>query len=359
MQQGESVAETDSPCCHLQQRASLEFCREAGALLETTASTGYLDGDRLRGKSLAYNANPPRGSECLRPREGMGDSMGTGTKIGIILILVLVIVVIANLLDSEVQRGPSAEQQVTGGVLGSTSPLQGSNLPGTTPGSVGTSGQGDAVLRDAQGKPVADSKTTAGSQPAVEGPSNVPLVDNVAVKPALARTDQVGLTPAAGVIRDDQGIDPVVVNRQGPDRGTASRVTPATKPVVPVMTRIEVQQGDSLWAIASRELGGGIHWPELLKVNPGLEELTILVPGRMLTIPNVQRSPTVRAVAATRPTVSTREGVRLYQIRDGDTLYDIARDELGNGGRWMEILKLNDGLDPNALPIGRKIFVPR
>ncbi|MGE4631735.1 MAG: LysM domain-containing protein, partial [Planctomycetota bacterium] len=274
----------------------------------------------------------------------------------IILILVLVIVVIANLLDSEVQRGPTAEQQVTGTVPEATASLQGTNQSGAE---VGTSGQRNAVERAAQGQPAVDSKTTAGSQPAVEGPSNVPLVDNVAVKPALARTDQVGLTPAAGVIRNDQGIDPVVVNRQGPDRGTASRVTPATKPVVPVMTRIEVQQGDSLWAIASRELGGGIHWPELLKVNPGLEELTILVPGRMLTIPNVQRSPTVRAVAATRPTVSTREGVRLYQIRDGDTLYDIARDELGNGGRWMEILKLNDGLDPNALPIGRKIFVPR
>jgi len=356
VQQGESVAETDSPCCHLQQRASLEFCHEAGALLETTASTGYLDGDRLRGKSLAYNANPPRGSECLRPREGMGDSMGTGTKIGIILILVLVIVVIANLLDSEVQRGPTAEQQVTGGVPEATASLQGTNQSGAV---VGTSGQRNAVERAAQGQPAVDSKTTAGSQPAVEGPSDVPLVDNVAVKPALARTDQVGLTPAAGVIRSDQGIDPVVVNRQGTDQGTPPRTTVATQPVVPVMTRVEVRTGDSLWSIASKNLGGGIHWPELLKVNPGLEEHTILVPGRVLTIPVVQRSPTVRAVAATRPTASAREGVRLYLIRDGDTLYDIARDELGNGGRWMEIQKLNDGLDPNALPIGRKIFVPR
>ncbi len=215
------------------------------------------------------------------------------------------------------------------------------------------------MVSDAQGKPGPDSKTTAGSQPAVEGPSDAPLVDNVAVKPALARTDQVGLTPAAGVIRDDQGIDPVVVNRQGPDRGTASRTSASTQPEGPVTTRVEVQQGDSLWLIASRELGGGSHWPELLKVNPGLEEHTILVPGRVLTIPGRKRSPTVRAVAATGPTVSAREGVRLYQIREGDTLYDIAHDELGNGGRWMEIQKLNDGLDPNALPIGRKIFVPR
>ena len=285
--------------------------------------------------------------------------MGTGTKIGIILILVMVVVVIANLLNSEVQRGPTAEQQVTGTVPDATASLQGTNQSGAVPRPVGTSGQRNAVVRPAQGQPVADSKTTAASQPAVEGPRDAPLVDNVAVKPALARTDQVDLTPAAGVIRDDQGIDPVVVNRQGPDRGTASRVTPATKPVVPVTTQIVVQQGDSLWAIASRELGGGKHWPELLKVNPGLTEDTTLQPGRKLTIPGRDRSPTVGAMTATRPTVSAREGVRLYQIRDGDTLYDIAQDELGNGGRWMEIMKLNDGLNPNALPIGRKIFVPR
>jgi len=359
VQQGESVAETDSPCCHLQQRGSLEFFHEAGALLETTASTGYLDGDRLRGKSLAYNTNPPRGSECLRPREGMGDSMGTGTKIGIILILVLVIVVIANLLDSEVQRGPTAEQQVTGGVLGSTSPDNGTIQPSVSSRSDVTSEQRDAAVRAAQRKPGTDPQANQNSQPAVEGPIDAPLVDNVAVKPALAKTDQVGLTPAAGVIRGDQGIDPVVVNRQGTDQGTPPRTTVATQPVVPVMTRVEVRTGDSLWSIASKNLGGGIHWPELLKVNPGLEEHTILVPGRVLTIPVVQRSPTVRAVAATRPTASAREGVRLYLIRDGDTLYDIARDELGNGGRWMEIMKLNDGLNPNALPIGRKIFVPR
>jgi len=356
VQQGESVAETDSPCCHLQQRASLEFCHDAGALLETTAITGYLGGDRLRGKPLAYYANPPRGSECLRPREGMGDSMGTGTKIGIILILVLVVVVIANLLDSEVQRGPTAEQQVTGGVLGSSAPDNGTIQPAVSSRSEVTSGERDAVVRAAQRKPGTDPQTNADTQPVGEGPSDAPLVDNVGLKPAVARTDLVDLTPAAGVIRNDQGIDPVVVNRQGADQGTPPRNTAATKPV---MTQVEVKTGDSLWSIASEYLGGGIHWPELLKVNPGLEEFTILVPGRVLTIPNVQRSPTVTAVAATRPTVSTREGVRLYQIRDGDTLYDIARDELGNGGRWMEIQKLNDGLDPNALPIGRKIFVPR
>ncbi len=335
----------------------MEKSHEVGALLDKNASTGYLADDRLRGRPLAYYANPPRGSERHRPREGMGDSMGTGTKIGIILILVLVVVVIANLLDSEVQRGPTAEQQVTGTVLEPTAPLQVSNTAGATPRPVGD--QRNAVVRPTQRKPGAETKTPAGSQPAVEGPSDAPLVDNVSVKPALARTDQVDLTPAAGVIRNDQGIDPVVVNRRGPDLGNPSRTSPSTGPVVPVTTQIVVERGDSLWSIASRELGGGIHWPELLKVNPGLEENTTLVPGRVLMIPGKKSSPTVRAVAATRPTVSAREGVRLYQIRAGDTLYDIAQDELGNGGRWMEIQKLNDGLNPNALPIGKKIFVPR
>ncbi|OUU25039.1 MAG: hypothetical protein CBC13_02695, partial [Planctomycetia bacterium TMED53] len=40
--------------------------------------------------------------------------MGTGTKIGFILISILVVIVIANLLNNEVQNGPSGEEQVTG-----------------------------------------------------------------------------------------------------------------------------------------------------------------------------------------------------------------------------------------------------
>ena len=40
--------------------------------------------------------------------------MGTGTKIGLVLVLVLAVVLIANLLDREVDRAPSAREQITG-----------------------------------------------------------------------------------------------------------------------------------------------------------------------------------------------------------------------------------------------------
>lgn len=38
---------------------------------------------------------------------------------------------------------------------------------------------------------------------------------------------------------------------------------------------------------------------------------------------------------------------KLYEIKDGDDLFTISHQELGNGDRWVEIYKLNIGLIPN------------
>ncbi|MCR4414253.1 MAG: LysM peptidoglycan-binding domain-containing protein, partial [Thermoguttaceae bacterium] len=68
-----------------------------------------------------------------------------------------------------------------------------------------------------------------------------------------------------------------------------------------------------------------------------------------------------RQNAAPVTIASGRAGGRVYVVREGDTLYDIARTELGKASRWGEIYDLNwnqlgnrlDGLTP-----GMKLVLP-
>jgi hypothetical protein len=66
------------------------------------------------------------------------------------------------------------------------------------------------------------------------------------------------------------------------------------------------------------------------------------------------------------PSASTRQdqrgvGGRTYLVEAGDTLFDIARNELGDGARWREILRLNRetlGDDSHDLSPGTKLILP-
>ncbi len=47
-----------------------------------------------------------------------------------------------------------------------------------------------------------------------------------------------------------------------------------------------------------------------------------------------------------------------YTVKKGDTLYSMAKNQLGNGQRWRDIITLNPGLDPAALKIGSTLLIP-
>lgn len=47
-----------------------------------------------------------------------------------------------------------------------------------------------------------------------------------------------------------------------------------------------------------------------------------------------------------------------YTVVKGDTLFSIAKTNLGNGNRWPEIVKLNPGLKPETLKVGQTIKLP-
>ncbi len=51
-------------------------------------------------------------------------------------------------------------------------------------------------------------------------------------------------------------------------------------------------------------------------------------------------------------------GLREYVVQPGDTLGHIAQRELGSYAHWEEILKLNEGLDPQSIQAGDLITLP-
>ena len=52
-------------------------------------------------------------------------------------------------------------------------------------------------------------------------------------------------------------------------------------------------------------------------------------------------------------------GSGTYIVQRGDTLWSIASRELGDGQRWRDIRDANPRIDPDNLPIGAELRLPR
>ncbi|MFD2330382.1 LysM peptidoglycan-binding domain-containing protein [Cohnella sp. GCM10020058] len=75
------------------------------------------------------------------------------------------------------------------------------------------------------------------------------------------------------------------------------------------------------------------------------------------------REPKVRTKAASGATVRTdmKPVPKTYVVRQGDTLYAIAKRELGSSARWNEVYAKNKALigsDPNLILPGQKLVMP-
>ncbi|HEY2588286.1 MAG TPA: LysM domain-containing protein [Tepidisphaeraceae bacterium] len=53
-----------------------------------------------------------------------------------------------------------------------------------------------------------------------------------------------------------------------------------------------------------------------------------------------------------------RSAGRTYLVKQGDTLFRIAREQYGSGGEWRRIAEANPGLTPATLKAGQKLVMP-
>jgi nucleoid-associated protein YgaU len=137
-----------------------------------------------------------------------------------------------------------------------------------------------------------------------------------------------------------------------------------------------VEPNDSFWTISQKVYGAPGFFKALQRHNrkPGTPNVGLTV-GEKLSTPPIEQlrreypnlCPKPRTAATGGPATynaSTRNAPhtgRTYVVEEGDTLFDIARYELGKASRWSEIYDLNRaqlGEDYNHLSPGMRLAMP-
>ena len=289
--------------------------------------------------------------------------MGTGTKIGFILISILVVIVIANLLNNEVKDGPSGAEQVTGrsssntasSSIGKNKPIAAVKKETTRPVTTTSTGRLQRPVRNQKtpltptGNKVAVTESDSGNPPITGQPRR-----------ATAQLESVDIQRTTGVLSNDpvgQRTSPRNVSSVNRNEGARRNTATPSRPVAPrrEFNKVVVEEGDSLWRLAERHLGSGIAYKRIIEANKGLTENTVLSAGLVLKIPvNTEKKSTAAPAA-----IAVARSGRSYQIQDGDSLWRIASDQLGDGTRWKEIESANPGVNLQVLSIGKVIQLPK
>lgn len=228
--------------------------------------------------------------------------------------------------------------------------------------------------------------------------SQVNTMDPDLMNPGLR--DPIAQLPGASQARIDQAISrvmpeskpvvppPVVIangsNRSGSlldelSSGLSSGVkefqAPALASPIPSQTRTTrqlgetgsrsytVQEGDSLYRIASDELGDGNRWREIQSLNSDQVGADGgIAPGMKLKIPGSARvSIPHQRVVSSEPSTKTNTATNsatTHTVVSGDVLGNIAIKYLGTSKRMNEIVKLNGLKDANDIRIGMTLKIP-
>ncbi|MGE5708477.1 MAG: N-acetylmuramoyl-L-alanine amidase, partial [Bacteroidota bacterium] len=118
-----------------------------------------------------------------------------------------------------------------------------------------------------------------------------------------------------------------------------------------------IQKNDTLWKIAQEQLGSGTRWKEIYELNKDVigGDPNRIFPGTQLKLPG---GASASKPAESKPAQSSGGN---YTIQRDDTLWKIAKEQLGDGTRWKEVYELNKdviGGDPNSIRPGTQIKLP-
>ncbi|MGC1618353.1 MAG: LysM peptidoglycan-binding domain-containing protein [Candidatus Acidiferrum sp.] len=119
---------------------------------------------------------------------------------------------------------------------------------------------------------------------------------------------------------------------------------------------LTVQPGDTLWRLAQQNLGHGSHWPEFLAPNRWIANPNLIRPGAQLYLPEASSTPvTVGDASDTR----IGEGNSVILVHRGDTLWSLAKSNLGHSSDWPCLATANPSLtNPNLIYEGQHLLLP-
>lgn len=183
---------------------------------------------------------------------------------------------------------------------------------------------------------------------------SIPLKDRRATLPAApanifppAKPDAPLALPSTRPSAPNATIRPVE-----PRRPVASLSSSLTAPSDSSATTILVQQGDSLWRLAQRHFGHGYLWPQILAANPSIADPNQLRIGASLNLP---------VMLATRPAASNTPSSlrRTIKVHKGDSLWTLAKANLGHSANWPCLANANPSLsNPDLIFAGQELSVP-
>lgn len=122
-----------------------------------------------------------------------------------------------------------------------------------------------------------------------------------------------------------------------------------------------VTQGDTLWDIAQKFYGSGYRWTIIANTN-GLGDGDLIAVGQEISLPE-DRPEATAAVARSNTEVTVTATLKgpTYTVSQGECLWSIAQNELGNGLQWNKLFDANsDSIsDPDMILAGQELRIPR
>ena len=161
--------------------------------------------------------------------------------------------------------------------------------------------------------------------------------------------------------RSPQGDDPA-----GALAGRSAN--PDQRPARQRVHMITVKEGDTLGALAAEYLGSAGKYPLIMAVNTDmLDKPKDLRTGMKLRIPAEPVASLIEeaneALATDDEPRDTRQpdAAKTYTVQEGDSLYRIAQKQLGDGDRYDEIYKANQGKLSSAsdIKVGMTLNLPK
>ena len=146
--------------------------------------------------------------------------------------------------------------------------------------------------------------------------------------------------PAGGVAGATSIGATSIAEGDAPGRDAAAQDTDEAGPAT---VTHRVTRGETLWSIAEQHLGEGTRYTEIVELNRDTVPSSHWIrPGQTLRLP----------AAGDGEADAGDDGAGTHTVERGDTLWEIAEEELGSGARYPELVEATDQVEqPDGLSL--------